>query len=164
MVLVIKNLPANSGDLRDMGLISGFRRPPGGGLGNPFQYPCLENPMDREAWWAIVHGVTKSRTWLRWLSMHALLLKSCFLTSELESWVLCGNSYPRGFPTRTGCLLGSFPDTADWKMSQRDEKWPLHKSSFLLKQQEKGCQDMSPWRHLCHPTKDLVELGCSLNK
>ena len=42
----------------------GVRRSPGGGNGNPFQYPCLENPVDRGAWWAIVCGVTKSRTWL----------------------------------------------------------------------------------------------------
>ena len=41
------------------------------GHDNPLQYSCLENPMDRGAWWATVHGVTKSQTWLKWLSMHA---------------------------------------------------------------------------------------------
>ena len=50
--LVVKNLPGNAGDL---GLIPGLGRSPGEGHGNPFQYSCLENSMDR-AWWAIVHG------------------------------------------------------------------------------------------------------------
>ena len=56
-----KESACNAGDL---GLIPGLGRSPGEGNGNPFQYPCLENPIDRGAWWAIVHGVTKSRTWL----------------------------------------------------------------------------------------------------
>ena len=53
---VIKNLPANSGDTS---LIPGWGRSPGEGNGNPLQYSCLENPMDRGAWWATVHGVVK---------------------------------------------------------------------------------------------------------
>ena len=60
VVLVVKNLPANAGDLRDMGSIPGSGRSPGEGQGNPLHYSCLENPMDRGAWWPIVHGVTKS--------------------------------------------------------------------------------------------------------
>ena len=51
MVLVVKNLPANAGDIRDAGSIAGSGRSPGGGQGNPLQYSCLENPMDRGAWW-----------------------------------------------------------------------------------------------------------------
>ena len=62
MVLVVKNLPANAGDIRDTGLIPGSGRSTGGGHGNPLQYSCLENPMDREVWRAMVHGVTKSQT------------------------------------------------------------------------------------------------------
>ena len=65
VVLVVKNLPANAGDL---GSIPGLGRAPGEGNGNPLQYSCLENPMDRGAWWATVHGVTKSRTRLKQLS------------------------------------------------------------------------------------------------
>ena len=57
MALVVKNLPANAGDVRDEGSISGSERSPGAGYGNPLQYSCLENPMDRGAWWATVHGV-----------------------------------------------------------------------------------------------------------
>ena len=60
MGLVVKNPPASAGDIREMGLISGSGRSPGGGHSNPLQYPSLENPMDRGAWWATVHRVTKS--------------------------------------------------------------------------------------------------------
>ena len=59
---MVKNPPANAGDIRDMGLISGLGRSSGGGHGNPLQYSCLKNPMDRGAWQATVHKVTKSRT------------------------------------------------------------------------------------------------------
>ena len=59
VALVVKKLLANAGDIRDTGLIPGSGRTPGGRHGNPLQYSCLENPMDREAWWATVHGVTK---------------------------------------------------------------------------------------------------------
>ena len=62
MVLVIKILPANAGDIRDRSLIPGSGRSPGGGHGNPFQYSYPENPMDIRAWWAIVCGVAKSQT------------------------------------------------------------------------------------------------------
>ena len=57
-----KNPPAKAGDARDMGLIPGLGRSTGEGNGNPLQYSCLENPMDRGTWWAIVHGVAKSWT------------------------------------------------------------------------------------------------------
>ena len=60
LVLVVRNLPANARDIRDLGLIPGSRRSPGGRNGNPLQYSCLENPMDRGAWQAIVHAVVKS--------------------------------------------------------------------------------------------------------
>ena len=53
---------ANAGDARDAGSIPGLGRSPGGGHGNPLQYSCLENPMDRGAWRAMVHGVAKSQT------------------------------------------------------------------------------------------------------
>ena len=62
VVLVVKNPPANAGDLRAVGLIPGSGRPSGGGNGSPLQCSCLENPMDRGAWWAAVHRVTKSQT------------------------------------------------------------------------------------------------------
>ena len=58
VVLVVKNAPASAGDIRDMNSIPGLGRPPGGGHGNPLQYSCLENPMDRGVWQAAVFGVT----------------------------------------------------------------------------------------------------------
>ena len=62
---MVKNPPANTGDLRDAGSIPGLGRSPGGGYGNPLQYSCLENPMDRGAWQAKVHRVPKSQTQLK---------------------------------------------------------------------------------------------------
>jgi len=62
---VVKNLPANAGDLRDMDSIPGWGRFPGGGHGNSLQYSCLQNPMDRGAWQATVHRVAKSWMQLR---------------------------------------------------------------------------------------------------
>ena len=59
VVLVVKNLPANAEDLGDASLISGSGRFPGGGHGNPFQYSCLENSMDRRAWQIMVYRVAK---------------------------------------------------------------------------------------------------------
>ena len=64
MALLVKNPPATAGDIGDAGSI------PAGVHGNPLQYSCLENPIDRGAWWATVHRVTRSRTQLKQLSMH----------------------------------------------------------------------------------------------
>ena len=60
--LVVKNPSANSGDIKDVGLIPGLGRSPVEGNGNPLQYSCLENPTDRGAWQATVHRVAKSQT------------------------------------------------------------------------------------------------------
>ena len=71
VALGVKNPPANTGDLRDVGLIPGLGRSHGGGHANPVQYSCLENPMDTGAWRATVHRAEKSRTPLKRLSTHA---------------------------------------------------------------------------------------------
>ena len=60
MVLVVKNPPVNAGDARDTGSILGLGRSPGGGHSNPLQHSCLENPMDRGAWQAAIHGVARA--------------------------------------------------------------------------------------------------------
>ena len=60
MALVVKKPPASAGDVRDMGSFPGSGRSSGGGHGNPFQYSCLENPVDRGAWWATIHRVAQS--------------------------------------------------------------------------------------------------------
>ena len=62
MAVVLKNWSANAGDIRDMVWITGSRKCLGGGNESPLQYSCLENSMDRGAWLATVHGVSKSRT------------------------------------------------------------------------------------------------------
>ena len=62
VVLGVKNPPASAGDARDGDSIPGLERSPGGRHSNPLQYSCLENPMDRGAWRATVHEVTKSQT------------------------------------------------------------------------------------------------------
>ena len=77
---MVKNPPANAGD---QGAISGSGRAPGGGHGNPLQYSCLENPMDRGAWQAIVHRVAKSRTQLKQISK-----------AELELGLEPGSAFP----------------------------------------------------------------------
>ena len=69
VVLVVKNLPANAGCVRDTGSIPGSGRLSGGGHGNSLQYPCLENPLDRGAWWATVCRVAESQTQLKQLGM-----------------------------------------------------------------------------------------------
>ena len=80
VALVVKNLLANAGDLRDAGSIPGSGSFPGEANSKPLQYSCLENPMDRGAWQATVHRVTKSWTRLKRFSMHILyFLKNDFL-------------------------------------------------------------------------------------
>jgi len=71
VAVLVKNPSSNAWDIRDMGLIPGLGRSSGGGHGNPLQYSCLENAMDRGAWWATVHRVTQSQTWLKHLSTYA---------------------------------------------------------------------------------------------
>ena len=73
MVLVVKNLPANAGDIRDTCLIPGSGKSPGGGHGNPLRSSCLENPKDRGAWQATVHVVAKSQTGLKRLNTEAYI-------------------------------------------------------------------------------------------
>ena len=84
---VAKNSPANAGDTGDMGLIPEWGRSPGVRNGNPLQYSCLENAIDRGAWWAIVHGVA-------WTIVHVgvgchFLLQGIFLTQGSNPCLLC---------------------------------------------------------------------------
>ena len=71
--LVLKNLSVNVGDVKEAGLIPELGRSPGEGNGNPLQYSCLENPMDRGTWRAAVHGISQSQTRLKQLSMHSYM-------------------------------------------------------------------------------------------
>ena len=67
---MVKNPPANVGDVKDVGSIPGSGRSPEGGHSNPFQYSCLENPIDRGPWWATVRGVAQSQILLKQLSTY----------------------------------------------------------------------------------------------
>ena len=70
-----KKSTCNAGDAGDLASISGSGRSPGGGHGNPLQYSCLENPMHRGVWQAMVHRVAKSQTGLKQLSMHGSMIQ-----------------------------------------------------------------------------------------
>ena len=74
---VVKNPPANAGDERDTGSIPGLGRSLREGHGNLLHYSCLENPMDRRAWRAIVHRITRRQTQLKILSTHAEAFRTC---------------------------------------------------------------------------------------
>ena len=82
VALVAKNLPASVGDVRNSGSIPGLRRSLGVGHGNVLQYPDLENPVDKRAWQAAFHRVTKRWTRLKWLITHTIKLKSFFTAKE----------------------------------------------------------------------------------
>ena len=109
VALVVKNPPANAGDVRDAGLILGLGRSPGRRHGYPLQYSCLENPMERGAWKATFHKVTKSQTWLKRLTCSHVWMwelhhkegwapKTCFqivvLEKTLESPLDCKEIQP----------------------------------------------------------------------
>ena len=83
-VLVVKNQPAKAGDVRDADSIPGLGRSPGGGHGHPLQYSYLENPMDRGAWWATVHRVTKSQTRPKQLRMHTRPMEENYGREEMR--------------------------------------------------------------------------------
>ena len=98
MAQVIKNLTANVGDIRDSGLIPGLGRSPGEENGNPLQYSCLESPMDRGVWQAIVHGVAKSWTQLKrpCAARHACMVGPLHLAdrSVPAQWVVGPSLWP----------------------------------------------------------------------
>ena len=108
VVLVVKNLPANAGDVRDTGSVPGAGRSPGGGHGNPLQYSCLENPMDGRAWWATVQGVMKSRTLLKQLSMHA------HKVSHIGSYLISAGLWAAAW---CGCL----PENIDYSVENHSK-------------------------------------------
>ena len=78
-VALVANLPANAGDIRDIGSISGLGRFPEGGHGSPLWYSCLENPRDGGAWWAAIYGVAESRTRLKQLSSSSIVPVNYFI-------------------------------------------------------------------------------------
>ena len=124
VVLVVRNPPADAADVRDAGAIPGWGRSPGEEHGNPHLYSCLDNSMDRGAQRATVHGLTKSRTQLQWLSMHAhvsisnrtacvLVISYMHLTKDANQW----RPQPFGVLSlvRWGQETGLWPDSGHTK-------------------------------------------------
>ena len=94
MALVVNNLPPNVEHVRDMSLILELGRSPGEGHGDPLQYSCLENPMDKGAWQVTVHGFAQSWTKLKWFSthrkqlcMHACIWARVNRVSRSQTWL-----------------------------------------------------------------------------
>ena len=92
---MIKNPPANAGDVRNTGSIPGLGRSPGGEHGNPLQYSCLENPMNRGAWWDMVHWVAKSQTRLKQLRTNIKYSQVIRMWTSLGGALFCYSSYCR---------------------------------------------------------------------
>ena len=96
---VVKNPPDNAGDARDVGLISGSGSSHGVRNGNPLWYSCLENSVDRGAWWAAVHGVTKDQTWLSTHThthTHTILITTLWVKWDWYSWIYRWGNQSRG--------------------------------------------------------------------
>ena len=99
---MVKNPPAKAGDARDIGSIPGSGSSPGGGNGNPRQYSCLENPMDKGAWWADVYGVAQSWTRLSdfTFTFHFQALEKEMAThSSVLAWRIPGTGEPGELPS-----------------------------------------------------------------
>ena len=112
---VVKNPPANAGDARDEGSIPGSGRSPGGGHENPHQRSCLENPVDRGAWRAVVHGVAKGRTRLSHSAhIRTNLIYGTVLISGIQLKVIQTHTYMRACMcthTHTHTYVKSFSDS-----------------------------------------------------
>ena len=118
MAQMVKNPPANAGDTRDVSPIPGLGRSPGGGHGNPLQYSCLENSMDRGTWWVTVHGVKNSGTWL-----------NVFVHAHTHTYTHAHTNDRKGI----GCKN---PDMEDWFLENCRRmallNWPWKKLQWLL--------------------------------
>ena len=106
---LVKNLLANAGDAEDVGSIPGLGRSPGNG--NPLQYSCLDNPMDRGAWWATVQRVAKSQTWLR-------------------DWALIGHGFTQLWHELALALMEEYFSVPSWCVSLSLSKETSLKISF----------------------------------
>ena len=123
------NLPANAGNIRGVGSIPGSGRSPGVGNGNPLQYSCLENLIDRGAWRATVHGVAKSWTRLKQLSMQTQVQVG-MLVEPRGNHNHIKSSYP---------LTGSSPGTTTEQLRQRlGAEWKVRKDLCVLQAQRRG--------------------------
>ena len=128
-----KKPPANAGDVRTASLIPQSQRSPGGRHGNPLQYFCLENPMDRGTWQATVHRFLKSRIWLKQLSMRMVLLKS-----NLSPWFW-------NCPLLLGCLQLGIPGFNYFCLESNFQIFEHHDTTLL-----KECNSRSGLSSVLH--------------
>ena len=127
-----KEPSAKAGDIRNAALIPGLGRSPGGGHGNPLQYSCLENPMDREAWRGAVHRVAKSQTWLKRLSMHAC--------NDMEEPRDCHAEWSKS--EREGEILYDIPYMQNLKRNDTNELIYKTEQTHRLREWINGCRAM----------------------
>ena len=151
-VSVVKNLPANARDTRDAGSIPGSRRPPGEGNGNPLQYSCLENPMDRRVWRATVQGVTKSWDMTEWLT-----LSFTFYFCHLFFFWIMDHSLPPFQIFRNGSL---YTEYGKWK-SLRNPRIYLpseHSPSTLSHKRDEKEQPLQSisWTEMCQDYAEVL--------
>ena len=115
---MVKNQPANAGDVRDAGSIPGSGRSPGGGHGNPLQCSCPENPTDRGAWRATVHGVTQSGARLKRLKRRGRKPRILAITRHCEKTVSIAlkSASLWSFIMETNTVRGTkkLPTTGSW--------------------------------------------------
>ena len=143
---VVKNPPANAGESRDVGLILGSRKSPGWGNGNSLQYSCLPNPMNRGAWGATVHGVTKNRTlcrvhhtkcWAAWITTWNQDCQEKYQLPQICRWYHSQDRKRRG----TEELLEG--ERGEWKiwlktLYLKNLRWWYLVPSFLANRQGKS--------------------------
>ena len=127
----VKKLSANAGDMHS---IPGSGRFPRGGHSNLLQYSCLENPMDREAWWATVQKVSKSWTWLKWLTLQAeVSFEELFERSCLSYLVrTCQNELECNITERKSCVTDA-SWSLDWKLGAGVFSFYLKTDGTLLR-------------------------------
>ena len=169
---MVRNLPADAGDVRDVGSIPAWGRSPGGGLGNPFQFSCLENPMDRGAWRAMVHNLAKGRTQLKRLRRNnsnnnessAVCLEACGIGPRVLScvrlfvtpWTVAPVPLSMGFPRQEYWSGLPFPPSGNLPHSGIEPAFPaLQVDSLPVSHREalRACLKSGNWRPLLnlHP-------------
>ena len=145
VVPVVKNLPANAGDIRDVGSIPGSGRSPGGGHGNLFQYSCLKNYTDWVTWWSTVHVVSKSQIGLKRFRMHAPW-------SEGQSWNYKYQKH-RWFPKQKNIYITLYLNLHIKILKQVIPSPHLAKLDFIINAAILPTDKNSPWvLSLCIPT------------
>ena len=153
---VVRNLPANAGDKRDAVSFPGSGRSPGKGCGNTPPYSCLENPMDRGTWWAIVHGVAQSQTLLKWLSMRMGKNKETWQCLVLENNYLASFCKAEYLHVHTSKRNSRYMVTGRHKIAQIAAACQASLSS----PSPRVCSNSGPLNRWCHPTTSSSAALC----